>query len=261
MTMKTIRNIMLAGFAAVAMSSCSDFLDLSPHNTLDPETTMTDDIAKALTLGCYRTLQSSNMYNQRIWTLDIVAGNSEVGAGGGTDGIETIQGTHFSPEGKHDEADPHLWTSVRNAMTISKNMLDAVIELDPDNAKTYTDNFNNFKIELETLDAEIKAKLAAKQGSAFLVWHPSLSYFARDYGLKQVSLEYEGKEIPIDKLKQNIDAARESKATVLFVQQEFDSRQAETIGNELGVKMIKINPMGYEWESELTKIADAIANN
>ncbi len=189
------------------------------------------------------------------------ANNPDLKIYNNSDGIETIQGTHFSPEGKHDEADPHLWTSVRNAMTISKNMLDAVIELDPDNAKTYTANFNNFKAELETLDAEIKAKLAAKQGSAFLVWHPSLSYFAQDYGLKQVSLEYEGKEIPIDKLKQNIDAARESKATVLFVQQEFDSRQAETIGNELGVKMIKINPMGYEWESELTKIADAIANN
>ena len=52
--MKTIRNIILAGFAAVAVSSCSDFLDLSPHNTLDPETAMTDDIAKALTLGCCR---------------------------------------------------------------------------------------------------------------------------------------------------------------------------------------------------------------
>ena len=69
MTMKTIRNIIMAGVAAVGMSSCSDFLDLSPHNTLDPETTMTDDVAKALTLGCYRTLQSSNMYNQRIWVL------------------------------------------------------------------------------------------------------------------------------------------------------------------------------------------------
>ena len=54
MTMKTIRNIIMAGVAAVGMSSCSDFLDLSPHNTLDPETTMTDDVAKALTLGCSR---------------------------------------------------------------------------------------------------------------------------------------------------------------------------------------------------------------
>ena len=36
------------------------------------------------------------MYNQRIWTLDIVAGNSVVGAGGGTDGLETVQASNFT---------------------------------------------------------------------------------------------------------------------------------------------------------------------
>lgn len=176
-------------------------------------------------------------------------------------GVEVIRGTHFSPEGEHNEADPHLWTSVANAIKISQNMLAAVVELDPDNADEYTRNFNTFKSELDSLDSRIKSQLAGKQGSAFLVWHPSLSYFARDYGLRQVSLEYEGKEIPIDKLKQNIDAARESGAHVLFVQREFDSRQAETIGEELGVKMVKINPMSYNWETELENIANAIANN
>lgn len=176
-------------------------------------------------------------------------------------GVEVIRGTHFSPEGEHNEADPHLWTSVANAIKISQNMLAAVVELDPDNADEYTLNFNAFKSELDSLDSRIKSQLAGKQGSAFLVWHPSLSYFARDYGLRQVSLEYEGKEIPIDKLKQNIDAARESGAHVLFVQREFDSRQAETIGEELGVKMVKINPMSYNWETELENIANAIANN
>ena len=176
-------------------------------------------------------------------------------------GVEVIRGTHFSPEGEHNEADPHLWTSVANAIKISQNMLAAVVELDPDNADEYTRNFNTFQSELDSLDSRIKSQLAGKQGSAFLVWHPSLSYFARDYGLRQVSLEYEGKEIPIDKLKQNIDAARESGAHVLFVQREFDSRQAETIGEELGVKMVKINPMNYNWETELENIANAIANN
>lgn len=176
-------------------------------------------------------------------------------------GVEVINGTHFTPEGKEDEADPHLWTSVNNAIIISQNMLNAVVELDPDNAKTYTANFNKFKAELQSLDTRIKKLLAPKQGTAFLVWHPSLSYFARDYGLRQVSLEYEGKEIPIDKLRENIDTAHESGASVLFVQREFDSRQAETIGSELGVKMVTINPMSYEWETELEKIANAIANN
>ncbi len=176
-------------------------------------------------------------------------------------GIEVIKGTHFSPEGKHDEADPHVWTSVTNAIAIARNMLDAVKELDPDNAKFYTTNYERFKAELEATDTRIKEMLAPKHGTAFIVWHPSLSYFARDYGLQQVCLEYEGKEIPIDKLKENIDKAHASGAKVLFMQREFDSRQAETIGNELGVKMVQINPLSYDWENEIMKIANAIADN
>ena len=60
--------------------------------------------------ACYRTLQSSNMYNQRIWTLDIVAGNSQVGAGGGTDGLETIQASNFITQSDNGMA-LYMWRS------------------------------------------------------------------------------------------------------------------------------------------------------
>ena len=96
--------------ALTLLASCSDFLDKSPNNTVDPETNVTDDVAIALTNACYRTLQSSNMYNQRIWTLDIVAGNSNVGAGGGTDGLETIQAANFVAQSDNGMA-LYMWRS------------------------------------------------------------------------------------------------------------------------------------------------------
>ena len=92
--MKKITNLLYM-LAVLLLASCNDFLDKSPKNTVDPETTVTDDVAIALTNACYRTLQSSNMYNQRIWTLDIVAGNSLVGAGGGTVGLGKEQASKF----------------------------------------------------------------------------------------------------------------------------------------------------------------------
>ena len=91
-----MKKIYMILMAVLTLTSCgNDFLDKEPKNTVDPETSVTDDVVVAMANACYRTLQSSNMYNQRIWTLDIVAGNSEVGAGGGTDGIETIQAANF----------------------------------------------------------------------------------------------------------------------------------------------------------------------
>ena len=81
--------------AVLVLTSCNDFLDKYPKYGVDPESEVTNEIAVALTTACYKTLQSSNMYNQRIWSLDIIAGNSEVGAGGGTDGLETVQASNF----------------------------------------------------------------------------------------------------------------------------------------------------------------------
>lgn len=60
--------------------------------------------------ACYRPLQSSNMYNQRIWSLDIVAGNSVVGAGGGTDGLETVQASNFTTQSDNGMA-LYMWRS------------------------------------------------------------------------------------------------------------------------------------------------------
>lgn len=40
---------------------------------------MSDDLAVAMTNGCYQSLQSMNLYNQRIWSMDICAGDSEAG--------------------------------------------------------------------------------------------------------------------------------------------------------------------------------------
>ena len=91
--MKKITNLLYV-LAVLMLVSCNDFLDKSPKYAVDPETTVTDDVAVALTNACYKALQSSNLYNQRMWSLDIVAGNSLVGAGGGTVYVAFSVGRH-----------------------------------------------------------------------------------------------------------------------------------------------------------------------
>lgn len=109
--MKTIKYTILSLAAVMTMGSCGDdFLTKSPKNTVDPMVSVTDSIAVAMVNACYRPLQSSNLYNQRIWTLDIVAGNSNVGAGGGTDGLETIQRSNFT-DGSDNGMALYLWRS------------------------------------------------------------------------------------------------------------------------------------------------------
>lgn len=77
------------------LSSCN-FLDRQPWDSVDTTNgfqTIAD--AEAAVNACYQPLQWAKLYNMRIWTLDIIANESEVGAGGGTDGLETTEMADF----------------------------------------------------------------------------------------------------------------------------------------------------------------------
>lgn len=93
--MKPIKHISTLFAIAVSLLSCSGFLDGLPPYAVSSATELNDSLATALTNACYKPLQASNLYNMRIWSLDIVAGNSEVGAGGGNDGQETQDCANF----------------------------------------------------------------------------------------------------------------------------------------------------------------------
>jgi hypothetical protein len=78
-------------------TSCSkDFLEKSPEYSVNTENFyQTEDDAIAAINGAYQPLQWPKLYNMRMWTPDIIAGNSIVGAGGGSDGQETQDQANF----------------------------------------------------------------------------------------------------------------------------------------------------------------------
>jgi len=82
---------------AVMMTACSeDFLNKAPQDTINTVNFFqTEEDAIAAINGAYQPLQWPKLYNMRMWTTDIIAGNSIVGAGGGTDGIETQDQANF----------------------------------------------------------------------------------------------------------------------------------------------------------------------
>lgn len=80
----------------LSFASCEKFLDKAPLDSINTANFFkTKEDALAAINGAYQPLQWPKLYNMRIWTTDIWAGNSVVGAGGGTDGIETQDITNF----------------------------------------------------------------------------------------------------------------------------------------------------------------------
>lgn len=173
-----------------------------------------------------------------------------------SDSIALISGNHGHDHG----VDPHVWSSAANARIIAKNMLRAVTGLDPEDAGYYRDNYDKLIAKIDSVDKACAQMLAPFEGKSFMVWHPSLSYFARDYGLHQISIGVEGKEHSVPDTRTVLNQVDKAAPVVFFVQQDFDkSKAAGVINNEKGLRVESINPLNYEWDAELLFTAKAIA--
>ena len=87
---------LLIVLAIISVGCTKDYLDKQPLDTINTENypTTADELITVVN-GAYQPLQRPKLYNLRMWTSDIMAGNSIVGAGGGTDGIETQDMANF----------------------------------------------------------------------------------------------------------------------------------------------------------------------
>ena len=111
--------------------ACSDFLDKVPYEDPSAEALTDEASAIALVNGAYQPLQRPKLYNMRMWTLDIIAGNSEVGAGGGTDGIETVTLANFVATADNAAA-LDIWRGPNPGILYCNTVLENVPEMDID---------------------------------------------------------------------------------------------------------------------------------
>lgn len=156
------------------------------------------------------------------------------------------------------DKDPHIWLSPRNAIIMVENIRDALIVEDFQNKEAYRKNAALYIKELESLDAEIKEKLTGKKNRVFMVFHPSLAYFARDYNLKEIAIESEGKEPTIADLKGIIDEARSSGARIILASPQFSQKSAEVVAEEINGKVVSVDPLSKNYIENMRHIADIL---
>jgi zinc transport system substrate-binding protein len=136
-------------------------------------------------------------------------------------------------------------------------ILNALVEIDPDNRDAYERNFREFSSRIDQLDADLKKTFSGTRGQQFMVFHPAWGYFAHTYGLTQVPVEIEGKDPKPAQLAELIRHAREKDIRVIFVQPQFSSKSAEMIAGEIGGQVAVADPLAEAWMDNLRTIADS----
>lgn len=160
--------------------------------------------------------------------------------------------------------DPHTWMSIKSADIITSNIAKALMDKYPEKAEEYKKRLRDFrKNKLDKLQNEIDNYLSNIKGEklkSFVIYHPTLTYFAKENGLKQYAIE-EGREPSITQLKELIQRAKSEGINIIFVQKEFSNRNIQVFIDATHSKAVEINPLSYDWEGQMLLITKEIAQS
>jgi zinc transport system substrate-binding protein len=182
-----------------------------------------------------------------------------------SDHLELIAGAceheHDHDHGHNHGVDPHMWMSPKAVLDLLPTIKAALIESFPDLKDTIEANY--LLLHQSIAEADLRMRIVTSQlpKKEFLIFHPALSYLARDYGLVQTAVEQDGKEPSPAYLASVIKKAREDSIPVIFIQEEYDIRNARTISEEAGIALVQINPMAYNWLEAMNELTQTLQNH
>ena len=155
--------------------------------------------------------------------------------------------------------DPHIWLSPSNAKIMAENIYEGLVQIDPENQKYYERNLGSYLEELDRLDEEIARIFLEKENKVIMVFHPTWTYFALDYGIKQMPIEEEGKEPTAEGIKNLIDKARKYDIKVIFASPEFSTKSAEAVAREIGGSVVLISSLKKNYVENIREAEKAFA--
>lgn len=185
-----------------------------------------------------------------IWMERLIKVNKDMAVVDSSSGVDLIGAEESNSDDFHENiliVDPHIWLSPKNAMIQVENICDGLVQVDPIHEDYYVKNRDAYLRTLSRLDEELYANFSEINNKKFIVLHPAWSYFARDYGLEQISIRSGAKDPGPKYLITIVEVARDNNISTIFVDPHFNPKSAEIIAGELKGNVVAIDPFGENY--------------
>lgn len=185
-----------------------------------------------------------------------------------SDGVEMVEsGVHHVHT--HDQmphhaaenditADPHIWLSCKNAKVMAQNIYKAVVKDMPKDSVFFKQRLDKLIAQIEQTDKRIRQEWSKGKQESFLIYHPILTYFAKEYGLQQIALEQEGREPSVAQLQKMLMGAQQKQVKTLLVFKAYNTKSVQMVATTLQIEPTTIDPLAYNWCNEMVVIAQAL---
>lgn len=200
-----------------------------------------------------------------------------------TEGIELLSGDHNHEEEEHDheheegheeehghehdheheeghshEFDPHTWLDPNFYSQQAENVKNALIELDPANEATYTENAAKLSEELTALNEEFNVGLADLENRTIVVQHEAFGYLAHAYDLEQLAISglANNAEPSAKQLAEMTNVVNERNIQVIYVDPTTSTTISETVSQATGAELRPLRTLEFITEEEIEQGED-----
>ncbi len=180
-----------------------------------------------------------------------------------SEGMSLIAGgpessSNTSTTNHHAGLDPHIWLSPTRVRVMARKIADTLMEIQPDSATKYATNRDRVISTIDSVDRYIIQSFSELKNNSFLIFHPSLTYYAADYGLQQIPVELEGKEPSVAHMRSLMQLISGQKINTVIHPQAQNRHTVEALIQEAGLRAVPFDPVAYDWPANMKYITDHI---
>lgn len=213
----------------------------TPHH-FEPTAKLIENISKA----DYYFRVGANLQFEEIWVNKLTGMN------------KLLKVIDLSRNLQDIDGDPHYWLSPKNLEIISTAIHTELLKIIPELKAELNKNLMAFQDSLKLVSGEIKKSLETIPNKKLLVYHGSWSYFVRDFGFKQLTIEQGSKEPTPSDLERILNEVNKSKIPVVFIDPQHSKTSAQIVAKELDVNVDTIDPLKKDVLKNLIEVKNKI---
>lgn len=173
---------------------------------------------------------------------------------------------HEHEHGEHEHGhehgmDPHVWTTPGNLQIMADSLLQTAIRVNPASEARYRRNHAALSRQLVQLQEQMERNLAPLRGRDVVIWHPSLSYMAEEFGFRQIAVQEGHKEPSPRRMGRVIDEVRRDRAAAFVIEKEHSPRMAEALNADMRLPLVHTSLMQPDIVSALLRLSERLGDD
>lgn len=142
-----------------------------------------------------------------------------------------------------DEINPHIWTSLENYIKQVETICQKLCVYDNKNAEAYKTNCENYLRKINEEKQKYETELQKLNGEKAICLNEGLEYLLKELKMQvtQVETNHEESTMSAETLKNLIEKMKNEKIQVIVVDKDDNIKNAETLANETGAKIYKLD--------------------